>query len=108
MATFKNLFSIFKWKEKKQEVTEHSNRPIKPTPFDIKSWAIKELPPLAWERITLRTSRYLLQNYQKTLNQFPPNEVLPVEVVEKVRLTISELYQKEINFENQTLISKKV
>lgn len=102
MSYLKNILSIFKWgsKEEKNQQELPTKTGINPTVFDLKSWVLKELPPLAWERIVLRSSKYILQRYQKTLNNFQIEESLPQDVQERVRFLILEMYQKEIKFEN--------
>ncbi len=102
MSYLKNILSIFKWgrKEEKNQQELPTKKGINPTAYDLKSWVEKELPPLAWERITLRTSKYLLQRYQKTLKEFELDEFLPQDVQERVQFLILEMYQKEIKFEN--------
>ncbi|MCS7078058.1 MAG: hypothetical protein NZ455_15205 [Bacteroidia bacterium] len=102
MSYLKNFLSVFNWsiKEKQKNEQKSAHKGIKPTVFDIKNWITQELPPLAWERIVLRSSKYLLEHYQKTLNQFPANELLPLDVQEKIRTSILQVYQKDIQFEN--------
>lgn len=105
MSYLKNILSIFKWsKKEKEEKPEQQELPaqkgIVPTPFALKDWVMNELPPLAWERIVLRSSKYLLQRYQKTLNDFQLNELLPQDVQERIHFLILEMYNKEVKFNN--------
>lgn len=104
MSYLKNLLSIFRWGRKEDEIKNEeqpTKKGINPTVFDLKSWVLKELPPLAWERIVLRSSKYLLQHYQKTLNNFQTEEILPQDVQQRVQFLILEIYQKELKFENK-------
>lgn len=102
MSYLKNILSIFKWgkKEEKNQQELPTEKGVNPTIFELKSWVLKELPPLAWERLVLRSSKYLLQRYQKTLNNFQENEILPQDAQERVQFLILEMYQKEIRFNN--------
>lgn len=65
MSYIKNLLSIFKWGKKDKDEENPENIKIQPLVSELKNWVIQELPPLSWERIVLRSCKYMLQRYKK-------------------------------------------
>jgi hypothetical protein len=108
MSYLKSVLSIFKWGKKTKEEERPNKNNINPIIFDLKNWVTHELPPLAWERLVLRSSKYLLARYHKTLNDYKIDEVLPQDVQERVKFLVLEMYRKELNFENTNLINPSI
>jgi hypothetical protein len=100
MSWLTKTLSIFNWKSKESE--ENKIQPVEKqdtiqTVGQLKSWITKELPPLAWERINMRIASFTFEKFGMILLYENEKREIPELVMERIRKTVKELYNKELN-----------
>ncbi len=94
--------SIFGWKKRKE--TPHKEALASQQTFktvgDLKQWVKNELPPLAWQRICLRLTKFVIEHYNFSLNSAPDGTKLPNSLLQKINEVVKEIFNKQLPYGN--------
>ncbi len=106
MSLLEKTFSIFGWRKKTEKITDDTATKEKKelglklnTIGGLRVWMEKELPPLALQRISLRTAKKLMEK-GIYLTQSPNETIIPDELLKLIVENIKTLYNKEYPYGN--------